>query len=168
MPSLKGQSEKIESELKKTRGGWLSKIDKLWSGLETDLNALATPAQAARGQLKLAKPGRSWIDSDRIDGIIPYFDLTVGICLILGLFTRTAAVAAAAFLFSVMATQPPWVPEVCADLLSACGSSRTIGRGQRRAGKHAGIDAIVRTARRCCCPTKKEIRTNENDHSRRT
>ena len=35
--------------------------------------------------------------------------LGVGLCLLLGLFTRTAAIAGAVFLLSVIATQPPWI-----------------------------------------------------------
>jgi uncharacterized membrane protein YphA (DoxX/SURF4 family) len=38
--------------------------------------------------------------------------LLVGVCLILGLFTRVAAVVGAGFLLSIMSTQPPWVEEV--------------------------------------------------------
>jgi uncharacterized membrane protein YphA (DoxX/SURF4 family) len=36
--------------------------------------------------------------------------LAVGICLLLGLFTRTASIVGALFLVSVIATQPPWLP----------------------------------------------------------
>jgi uncharacterized membrane protein YphA (DoxX/SURF4 family) len=35
--------------------------------------------------------------------------LGVGICLLLGLFTRTASIVGAIFLLSVIATQPPWI-----------------------------------------------------------
>lgn len=35
--------------------------------------------------------------------------LAVGICLLLGLFTRTASIVGALFLVSVIATQPPWI-----------------------------------------------------------
>jgi uncharacterized membrane protein YphA (DoxX/SURF4 family) len=34
----------------------------------------------------------------------------VGICLLLGLFTRLASVAAAVFLLSIILSQPPWLP----------------------------------------------------------
>jgi len=45
-----------------------------------------------------------------INKVIPWFDLTVGVLLILGLFTRWASLAAAGFLFSVLLTQPFWIP----------------------------------------------------------
>jgi uncharacterized membrane protein YphA (DoxX/SURF4 family) len=44
--------------------------------------------------------------------VIPWFDLIVGSLLILGLFSRLASLAGAGFLLSVLATQPPWVPDV--------------------------------------------------------
>jgi uncharacterized membrane protein YphA (DoxX/SURF4 family) len=40
--------------------------------------------------------------------------LGVGVCLILGLFTRLASVVGAGFLLSIMSTQPPWADGVLA------------------------------------------------------
>ena len=45
----------------------------------------------------------------KIDMAMPWFLMAVGGCLLVGLFTRLAASAAALFLISVIATQPPWV-----------------------------------------------------------
>ena len=45
-----------------------------------------------------------------IDKVIPWFDTIIGVLLILGLFSRLASGAAALFLFSVIMTQPPWIP----------------------------------------------------------
>ncbi len=45
----------------------------------------------------------------KIDRAMPWFLMVVGGCLVIGLFTRLAASAAALFLLSVLATQPPWV-----------------------------------------------------------
>ena len=47
-----------------------------------------------------------------VDLFIPWFDTIVGALLILGLFTRLASLAGAAFLASVIASQPPWIQGV--------------------------------------------------------
>lgn len=108
--SLQAQSEKVESELAKKRGPWLGTIDRMWRSLESEMNALASNQQSKRGLFALARPGRRFMDSETINVIIPYFDLIVGICLILGLFTRVASLGGACFLVSVIATQWPGAP----------------------------------------------------------
>ncbi len=81
----------------------------------------------------------------------------VGVCLLLGLFTRLAAVGAIVFLLSVMVTQLPWVPGAkstlffyqlveCAALLALAASSPW---------RLPGIDYFVRGLRNKCCPPKK-------------
>jgi uncharacterized membrane protein YphA (DoxX/SURF4 family) len=52
-----------------------------------------------------------------IDRIIPWFDTVIGVLLIVGLFTRTASLAAAGFLVSVILTQPPWIPGTAPTIL---------------------------------------------------
>ena len=47
------------------------------------------------------------MDSLWIDGVVKYFDVIIGICLIFGLLTRFSAIAAALFLLSVVLTQMP-------------------------------------------------------------
>jgi uncharacterized membrane protein YphA (DoxX/SURF4 family) len=49
---------------------------------------------------------------DRINFAVMLLTSIVGVCLIIGLFTRVAAVVGAGFLLSIMSTQPPWVEEV--------------------------------------------------------
>ena len=80
----------------------------------------------------------------------------VGLCLLVGLFTRLAAVVGALFLLSVMATQPPWVPgaettyfyyqlvEFAAMMLLAAAA----------AGRVAGLDFILHGLWSKCCGTK--------------
>jgi uncharacterized membrane protein YphA (DoxX/SURF4 family) len=46
----------------------------------------------------------------KTDRILTWAMLICGGCLIVGLFTRVAAVACATFLFLVIMSQPPWVP----------------------------------------------------------
>ena len=92
--SLSGQLNRIEGELSAKRSELIKPIDLIWDGYEGELNALAVEGQRHRGPISIDRPGRRTLDSRTIDKIIPYFDLTLGLLLMIGLFTRTAAVAA--------------------------------------------------------------------------
>lgn len=154
--ALRDQLTTIERELVKTVNGWLGPIDLMWKGLEGDLNALATPEQARRGNLALGRPGRKLMDTLLIDQIIPTFDLVVGILLVVGLFTRIAALAAAGFLGMIVATQWPGAPGAIATHyqtieMFGCLVLATVGAGQ-----FGGLDFLVGCLWKKCCPTKTE------------
>jgi uncharacterized membrane protein YphA (DoxX/SURF4 family) len=110
--SLRDQTARIRQERKQLADGWAAEVNALWDSLETALPALATPEQAAAaGQLALHRPHDqpdSWLKW--INRVVPWFDLAVGVLLLLGLFSRWAAMAGALLLVAVIATQPPWVP----------------------------------------------------------
>jgi uncharacterized membrane protein YphA (DoxX/SURF4 family) len=82
----------------------------------------------------------------RTDLIVTCVVIGVGVCLLLGLFTRVAAIAGALFLLSVMATQPPWVPGAMSPVpyyyqlveFAACLFLAAVG-----AGRWAGLDFIT-------------------------
>jgi uncharacterized membrane protein YphA (DoxX/SURF4 family) len=66
--------------------------------------------------------------------------LGVGICLLLGLFTRTASIAGGIFLLSVIASQPPWIsdPELTIhQIVELAGLLVLAGTG---AGRWLGLD----------------------------
>jgi uncharacterized membrane protein YphA (DoxX/SURF4 family) len=106
--SLWGQSMRIERELSKDLSSLLAPLKKIWDLYEADLNGVASDEQARRGPLAAGKIARPLFGTDLIDRIIPTFDLLVGLCLLAGLFTRIAALGAAGFLASIIATQWPW------------------------------------------------------------
>ena len=70
----------------------------------------------------------------------------VGVCLLLGLFTRTASLVGALFLLSVMLSQPPWVAGAMSPVpyyyqlveFAALLFLAAVG-----AGKWAGLDFII-------------------------
>jgi uncharacterized membrane protein YphA (DoxX/SURF4 family) len=74
--------------------------------------------------------------------VVAILIVSVGICLMIGLLTRLAAVAGALFLLAVMATQPPWVAEatttyVYYQAVELAGLLVLAGTG---AGRWAGLD----------------------------
>ncbi|MEZ6109519.1 MAG: DoxX family protein [Pirellulaceae bacterium] len=156
--SLRGQVAKRESEQKGKLRGWLTKLEEMGANYETDLNALATDRQASRGEFHLGKPGRRFMDSEWIDGAVRYFDLTIGLLLIVGLFTRFVAVAGAVFLGSIVLTQPPWVADAAptyyqVNLMLALLVLAAVG-----AGRFAGLDFLLGALRHRCCPPKQETK----------
>jgi len=154
--SLRDQLATIEMEMTKELNGWLSKIDAMWKGLESDLNALATPEQAGRGHLALGRPGRKIMDTLLIDQIIPTFDLVVGILLILGLFTRITSLAAAGFLAMIVATQWPGAPGAVPAHYQIIEMFGCLVLAAIGAGQFAGLDFLVGCLLRKCCPPKTE------------
>jgi uncharacterized membrane protein YphA (DoxX/SURF4 family) len=110
----------------------LSQINELY---ERDLYNIATPQQRQRGMLHLTAAEAVWVDR-----VVKWLVLLVGVCLMLGLFTRPAAIAGALFLGSVLAAAgwPFWsggndetykvAIEFCALLsLAAIGAGRFAG-----------------------------------------
>lgn len=159
--SLRDQIATIEAELYGNLNSWLRTIDSMWRGYEQDLNAVATADQARRGQLKLPAPGQKILDTKRIDVIIPYFDVIVGALLILGLFTRVAALAAAGFLASIVATQWPGYPGAAETIYQQIEMFACLVLAATGAGRFAGLDYFLGLFwRRYCplknCPLKKE------------
>ncbi len=150
--SLRGQVDSIRADRTGKLNQWSGQVVAIWDSLENQVNALAVGPQAERGRLAIHRPfdqpnsKLKWINR-----VIPWFDTTVGVLLILGLFTTPAAIAAAAFLASVVLTQPFWIPGTTATyyqivelagllVIAAAGPAFTLGLDTvwsyfRRAGK---------------------------------
>lgn len=107
--SLGGQRDTIRKEWQQKGSEAFAQIETLWSSYEADQNAVASPEQrASRGKLDFLKPRvHPVIDTSVMDRFVPYFDMTIGICLLIGLFTPIAGLAAAGFLISVFLGQLP-------------------------------------------------------------
>jgi uncharacterized membrane protein YphA (DoxX/SURF4 family) len=117
--SLRLQIETIRGDIRSVRSKHATEIQGIWNGLEEEMNSyglqLSSPVETGTSlpkQVALPKPFEVqpttqlyWINT-----IVPYFDLTVGILLLLGLFSRITSLAAAGFLLGIIVTQPLWVP----------------------------------------------------------
>ena len=152
--SLKGQVVRIERERKSLGRGLLSSVDTLWAAYERDANAVATDDQKNRGILALPKPSAPTISSETMDRWVPYFDITIGALLFLGLFTRVAGSAAAIFLLSIIASQWPGSTGAVAtwpQSIEMIGLWVLIGTG---AGRFCGIDVIIENLIKRCCSNR--------------
>ena len=141
--SLRGQADQIESKLTAKRAPWLAQVGKLWAGYDAALNAIATAEQKERGPVHLSKPAVGLLDTNTIDRIVPWFDTVVGVLLILGLFTRVAAVAGAGFLFSIILTQWPGSPGAQPVYYQTIEMLSMLVLAAMAAGQYAGLDFVL-------------------------
>ncbi len=143
--SLRYQVDTITSDRKKKLYGWYASIDNIWDAYEGQINALATEDQIkAAGSAAPVVAARQFDQPlsplKIINHVIPWFDTIVGALLILGLFTRCASLAAAAFLLSVILTQPPWIPGTTPTYLYAIELAALLVLFATCAGRIAGLD----------------------------
>jgi uncharacterized membrane protein YphA (DoxX/SURF4 family) len=155
LASLRTHDARIDAERTQLIAPILAEIDKLWKGLENDLNDLATTDQWKRhGRLAITKIGRQPFDSEFADRVIPWFDVIVGVCLVLGLFTRPAAFLGGLFLASVCASQWPGAygaAPIYPYLIEMLALFVLAGVG---AGQIAGLDFLLGGLRRRTVVTK--------------
>lgn len=100
------QKERLYNEQVKLRaevGGWLYELQECEDGYRNALWAILTDEQRQEGTL----PER-WDRMDLINLAVTWGLTAIGLCLLLGLFTRPAALGGACFMFFVILTQPNW------------------------------------------------------------
>jgi uncharacterized membrane protein YphA (DoxX/SURF4 family) len=104
-------------DLRKEVGAWLSDLDKmgeayrmaLWDVLNEDQKAVGMIPEVVLAPNKLPVPLP--VVESRTQGLdlaVTYALAAIGLCLVLGFCTRLANLGGAAFLVSVLLTQPPW------------------------------------------------------------
>jgi uncharacterized membrane protein YphA (DoxX/SURF4 family) len=141
-----------ENELWAKVAPWLADIRTLSLQLQNDLAAVATDAQRARGVYPI--PDRS--KPQVIDTAIKYLVVSVGVLLIIGLFSRLAALGGILFLGSVMATQPPWVEGANSQFFyyQLVEVLALFVLFAMAAGRYGGLDYLIHGLRNRCCPRK--------------
>lgn len=152
LASLQSHDSRIASETRKLYSQIVPPIDKLWRDLETDLNNVATAEQwKPRGHLKIGRLGGGSFDAETMDTLVPYFNVAVGVCLLLGLFTRPAAIAGAIFLASVCASQWPGTPGAAPIFYQAVEMFALLTLAAIGAGRYFGLDYFLGNI---CCRRK--------------
>jgi hypothetical protein len=152
LESFQKHDARIGSELMSKRMSWQTEIDKIWQGLETDMNYLADrEGIAGRGYLRIDKPGRRWLDSETFDRFIPYFDMTIGVLLVIGLFTRVTASVAAAFLATIIVSQWPFARDALPTGYQQVEMCSLLVLAAVGAGYYAGLDAVLKNCCGFCC-----------------
>jgi uncharacterized membrane protein YphA (DoxX/SURF4 family) len=96
---LYDEQRKLDSEV----GVWLAGLRAADKGYQEALAGLLTEEQSRQGALPVP-----WTRMDWIDLAVTYGLTAIGLCLLLGLFTRPAAVAGGCFMIAGVLTQPAW------------------------------------------------------------
>ena len=146
LASLQTHDARIAGETRKLWAELIPPIDRLWKDLENDLNAICdrrAVEQHAAGWRSASRVAacsirRRWTAS------VPWFDVTVGACLILGLFTRPAAILGALFLASVCASQWPLSPGAAPIYNQAVEMLALLALAAIGAGRYLGLDYFLR------------------------
>lgn len=142
--SLQGQVQKIAVDLRKDVGPWLAQIDATFSNLERELNKIGARAtQGEVGPLRLQRPDEHLVRAETVDSFIPYFDFTIGVLLILGLFVRPATLVGAIFLGMVVSSQLPGFPGVAPVYYQVVELAVMIALFATNAGRFAGLDFFL-------------------------
>lgn len=141
--SLRGQKEKIEADRMTAVRPTLASIDAIWSQFEGRLNSVATPEQRqSAGYFYFNRPGETVMSTRVVDQIIPIFDMSVGILLMIGLLTPLASWAAALFLLGVILSQMPGYPDTQPTYYQAIEAVALVGLACTDAGRYAGLDFL--------------------------
>ena len=112
-----------------------------------DLNAILTaeqlnqPATSAGIDHALADPNQHKLDF--INKVVTFVTIGVGACLILGLFTRLAAIVGALFLFGVIASQPFWISAAAPTINQCVEFTALLVLAGTGAGRWAGMDGCL-------------------------
>lgn len=142
--SLSGQRETVRKELANTINPVFAQIDTIWDNYEAAQNELATSKQSkGRPQFELTKPRLAMIDTSVLDRLVPYFDMTIGWLLILGLFTPLAALAAAGFLGQVVLSQYPPATGPASSNYQLIECMACLVLASTGAGRFAGLDFFL-------------------------
>jgi uncharacterized membrane protein YphA (DoxX/SURF4 family) len=92
---------------------WVREVGVIESQFNDDLRAIVSQEQDDQSvSSSIVEGAISDPRADRlrtINVVVTVLTISVGVCLLLGLFTRLAAIVAALFLFGVIASQPAWL-----------------------------------------------------------
>ncbi len=120
------QKQRLYNEQIKLRGevgGWLSELQQWEDGYRNALWAILTDQQKQEGALR-----EGWTRMDLINLAVTYGLTAIGLCLLLGLFTRPAALGGACFMLFVVLSQPSW-PTIYPPPTPAEGHALLIDKG---------------------------------------
>ena len=144
--SMRKQRDETESKWRALVKPALADIDKITAEFEKRINDIATEEQSTVEKKKIyvsfKLPSSSPIDVKLIDKIIPIFDMSVGILLMLGLLTPLAALAAGLFLASVVLTQFPGSHGSVPTYYQAIEMLACFFLAFSDAGRYAGLDFL--------------------------
>ena len=155
---LNNQITAIERNILGTGNPWIKQIDEIWTAYEADMRGTQFAATGKKPP-RLRRPNRRWYDTQTADSFVPYFDAILGILLVLGLFTRTAAWTAAGFLAMIIASQWPGVPGAIPTYYQAIECVALVTLARTGAGRFGSVDVLLCRLCSRCCRRKEKTQT---------
>jgi uncharacterized membrane protein YphA (DoxX/SURF4 family) len=132
------------TETAKTPAPWVSQVQQFDAELREGLRELLTNEQR---ELALTVKGMDDAVSDPrqkrlhvINTVVTILTIAVGVCLLLGLFTRMASILGALFLLGVILSQPPWLPDTAETMGQVIEFAALLVLAGAGAGRWAGLD----------------------------
>lgn len=95
-------------KLRGEAGAWIKELDGRETAFKDGLYGLLNDDQKARGPLPTTWNPFEWSRMQQINFAVTFGLTAIGVCLLLGLCTRLAALGGAAFMCFVVLTQPAW------------------------------------------------------------
>ncbi|OHB75806.1 MAG: hypothetical protein A2W31_04295 [Planctomycetes bacterium RBG_16_64_10] len=144
------QEERIAAKTAETRATplpWVNQVREFQAGYFRELgNVLSAeqkddPATAVAMQNALTEPRQAWLSFVNVS--VTVLTLSVGACLLVGLFTRIAAIFGAGFLLAIIATQPPWVAGAEPTIYQTVELAGLLVLAATGAGRWAGLDYFL-------------------------
>lgn len=142
--SLHGQRTKIENERLAAVQPTMASVDAIWKQYEGQLNNSLNLTQPQRqaGWFSFPRPGETALSASVVDRIVPIFDMSIGILLIVGLLTPLASWAGALFLLGVVLSQMPGYAGTQPTYFQAVEALALVVLATTDAGRYAGLDFI--------------------------
>jgi hypothetical protein len=138
VPFRKQRVAESQATLTGETAGWKRELQDLEGEYENALGEILTAEQREQPPLPPVPTSIA-----RIDRLMTYGILGIGVLLLLGLFTRTACLAGAAFLFSVVLTQPFWVSDAQPTFNQFVEMFALLALATTEVGRWAGLDYFV-------------------------
>lgn len=138
VPFQKKRISDKQGLLKKEAAGFLAQLKAIEAGYHSELADVLTPEQLTKDA-----PDFDKTTLDRVDDVMAYTICGVGVCLILGLFTRLASFVGAAFLLSVVLSQPFWIPDTTPTYNQAVEMFALLALATTPVGRWGGLDFFI-------------------------
>jgi len=142
--------QRIATKAVETSGratAWINQVKAFEADFHNDLRRLLTSEQrelaltTAAVEKALRDPRQE--NLRLVDISVTVLTIGVGICLLLGIFTRLAALAGAVFLLAVIGSQPPWLPDAAGTMPNVVEFVSLLVLAGTGAGRWAGLDYLT-------------------------
>lgn len=155
VPFYQQRTAAKEAETTRSAYRWINEVRRFEEQFREDLYGILSDKQRASAATMSAvdaavvDPRQKRLET--ISAAAAILIITVGICLLLGFFTRLASFAGALFLLAVIASQPPWVPGAASTIEQTVELAGMLVLAGTGAGRWFGLDFFTYALFGKCC-----------------